>query len=131
VVYRPFRFFALLGACLLLAGAATLVVSQSNFARSHGEAGRWLLFLSALSVGLGAQVLLGALVADLVAVNRRLIEDVQYRLRRIESPAGGVVEGAESGRAELLRTKPVSEEAPHEAAAAEPAATLPHGGRIQ
>ena len=109
VVYRPFRFFALIGACLLLAGAATLVVSQSAFAQSHGDAARWLLFLSAFSVGLGVQALLGGLIADIVAVNRRLLEDVQHRLRRIENRAGGTVESVESGCAELLRLEPASE----------------------
>jgi hypothetical protein len=105
VVYRPFRFFASISACLLVTGAATLVVSQSVFAQSRGELGRRLLFLSAFGMGLGILVLLGGLVADLVAVNRRLIEDVQYRLRRIEHRAGGL-ESVEGGPAELLRLRP-------------------------
>jgi glycosyltransferase involved in cell wall biosynthesis len=106
VVYRPFRFFALMGACLLFVGVTSLVVSQTAFARSHGDAERWLLFLSAIGAGLGAQALLAGLIADIVGVNRRLIEDVQYRLRRIENRPEGSVESVESGCAELLRLEP-------------------------
>ena len=52
------------------------------------------------------QVLLGALFADLVAANRRLAEDVQYRLRRLEYRSGGAVESVEGACAELLRLEP-------------------------
>ncbi len=81
LVYRPFRSFAAMGVCLLLMGAATLGISQSALRPRHPEAAIWLLFLSAFSLGLGLQTLFVGLVADLVGVNRRLIEDVQYRLR--------------------------------------------------
>jgi glycosyltransferase involved in cell wall biosynthesis len=84
VVYRPFRFFAAMGVCLLLAAAVALGLSQSGVARRHEDLATLLLFLSALGFGLGLQTLFAALVADLVGVNRRLIEDVQYRLRRAE-----------------------------------------------
>ncbi len=35
-------------------------------------------------MGIGFQTILVAFLADLLAVNRNLMEDVQYRLRKIE-----------------------------------------------
>jgi hypothetical protein len=43
------------------------------------------LILASILFGFGFQTVLVAFAADLPAVNRRLLEDVQYRMRKIES----------------------------------------------
>jgi len=50
------------------------------------------LILSSIRFGFGFQTVLVAFVADLLAVNRRLLEDGQYRMRKIESKALNVGE---------------------------------------
>ena len=42
------------------------------------------LILSSILLGVGFQTMLTAFLADLLAVNRRLMEDVQYRVKRLE-----------------------------------------------
>jgi hypothetical protein len=43
-----------------------------------------LIFASIL-LGVGFQTMLTAFLADLLAVNRRLMEDVQYRIKKLET----------------------------------------------
>jgi hypothetical protein len=43
------------------------------------------LILASVFMGIGFQTMLVAFVADLLAVNRRLVEDIQYRMRKIEA----------------------------------------------
>ena len=42
------------------------------------------LILSSILMGVGFQTILTAFLADLLAVNRRLMEDVQYRVKKLE-----------------------------------------------
>jgi hypothetical protein len=42
------------------------------------------LILASILLGIGFQTMLTAFLADLLAVNRRLMEDVQYRVKILE-----------------------------------------------
>jgi hypothetical protein len=44
------------------------------------------LILASILLGMGFQTIILAFLADLLAVNRRLMEDLQYRMRTKESP---------------------------------------------
>ena len=89
VVYRPFRFFFSMGA-LLFGGGLVIGLNFLYHYLSGGGAGHiQSLILAAILLGIGFQTILVAFVADLLAVNRRLMEDVQYRLRKRESPGDG------------------------------------------
>ena len=44
------------------------------------------LILASILMGIGFQTMLTAFLADLLAVNRRLMEDVQYRIKKLEFP---------------------------------------------
>ncbi|HVR71705.1 MAG TPA: glycosyltransferase family 2 protein [Vicinamibacteria bacterium] len=84
-MYEPFKVFVVLGSLLMGAGA-TLGVRYAYYtwwlgdARGHVQSG----VLSVLLVILGFQTLQWGVMADLVASNRKLIEDLLYRVRRIE-----------------------------------------------
>jgi len=43
------------------------------------------LILASILLGIGFQTMLVAFLADLQAVNRRLMEDIQYRIRVMEN----------------------------------------------
>jgi multisubunit Na+/H+ antiporter MnhC subunit len=43
------------------------------------------LILAAILLGMAVQTILVAFLADLLSVNRKLLEDVQYRLRKMDS----------------------------------------------
>ena len=85
VIYRPFRFFAVIGACLfglgLLIGFRYLFFFFMGEGRGHVQS---LVLAGALLV-MGFQTFLVAFLADLLAANRRLLEDVRYLARRNQS----------------------------------------------
>ena len=78
IIYRPFRFFASIGAVLF--GIGLLIGLRFLFHYLNGEGAGHVqsLILGALMLGIGFQTLLIAFVADLLAANRRLIEDLRF-----------------------------------------------------
>jgi hypothetical protein len=81
IIYRPFRFFGSIGA--LLFGAGLLIGSRFLWLYLGGEGEghvQSLILASALLV-MGFQTLLVAFLADLLAANRKLMEDVRFRLK--------------------------------------------------
>ena len=85
MVYRPFRFFMNVGVIIftsgLLLGIRYLYYYFTGSSSGHVQS----LILMSILIGLGFQVILVAFMADLIAVNRRLLEDIQYKLRKTES----------------------------------------------
>lgn len=89
VVYKAFRFFMSVGATFfgagLLGGTRFLYYYLSGNGSGHIQS----LILSSILLGIGFQTMLTAFLADLLAVNRRLMEDVQYRVKKLEFPSNG------------------------------------------
>jgi glycosyltransferase involved in cell wall biosynthesis len=92
-VYRPFRVLATVGFVLIGLGSLGILRFLVDYMTTGGAGKVQSLVLSGALVGMGFQGLLIALVADLIGANRRLLEDLVYRVRRIESvstePAAG------------------------------------------
>ena len=86
-MYRPLRVFVTLGAVLiglgLLPGIRFLYFYATGNRVGHVQS----LILAAVLVIIGFQIVLIGLVADVLASNRKLLEEVVYRLRRRD--AGG------------------------------------------
>jgi glycosyltransferase involved in cell wall biosynthesis len=85
VLYQPFRVLALIGLLLILGGSLGIGRFLLAYFSGNGSGKIQSLLLSAALVGMGFQGLLIALVADLIGANRRLLENILYRLRRLES----------------------------------------------
>jgi glycosyltransferase involved in cell wall biosynthesis len=81
VVYRPFRFFGLIGALVFLTGVLTGLRFVYYYLIGEGGGHVQSLILAALLSGIGAQTVLVAFLADLVSVNRVLLEKIKYMLR--------------------------------------------------
>ena len=88
VTYRPLRFFTILGLVFFtpgfLLGLRFLYYYLTNRGVGHVQS----VILSGLLMGAGFLLMVIALVVDLIAVNRVLLENVDVRLRRIEERAG-------------------------------------------
>ncbi len=84
VVYKAFRFFMSVGAFVFTLGFIGGVRYLYYFFNGHGAGHVQSLILSSILLGIGFQTMLTAFVADLLAVNRRLMEDLQYRVKRLE-----------------------------------------------
>lgn len=84
MTYRPFRFFALPGLISLLGGLAVCGRFLWYYFQGAGGGHIQSLLLGVLLLGLGFFLMVTGLIADLLSVNRKLSEDIQYRIRRIE-----------------------------------------------
>jgi glycosyltransferase involved in cell wall biosynthesis len=84
VVYRPFRFFMSIGLLLFSAGFLIGLRYLYFLLSGGGEGHVQSLILSEILLSVGFQIMLTAFLADLLAVNRRLLEDVQYRVKSID-----------------------------------------------
>ena len=84
--YKPLRVFLAIGGVFFVSGLA-LGLRFLYFLLFAGQAGAGhvqSLILAAVLIILGVQVALIGLIADLVGVNRRMLEDTLYRVRKME-----------------------------------------------
>jgi hypothetical protein len=84
-MYEPFKVFVVLGS-LLLAGGLAAGARYAYFWAMGGDMRGHLqsAFLAVLLLILGFLTLLWGIMADLIASNRKLLEDLLYRVRKIE-----------------------------------------------
>lgn len=83
VIYRPFRFFFMVGATLfglgLLIGMRFLV----NYLGGEGGGHVQSLILAGALLVMGFQTFLIAFVADLLSANRRLLEEIRFHTQKL------------------------------------------------
>jgi glycosyltransferase involved in cell wall biosynthesis len=84
VVYKSFRFFLSVGLALFIAGLIGGLRFLWYYFTGDGSGHIQSLIFASILLGIGFQTMLTAFLADLLAVNRRLMEDVQYRVRKME-----------------------------------------------
>lgn len=84
VLYKPFRFFMSVGLLVSSAGLLVGLRFLYYYFTGGGEGHVQSLILASILLGVGFQTILVAFLADILAVNRRLVEDVQYRLKMVE-----------------------------------------------
>lgn len=90
VIYRPLTLFMWISAALSLAGIALGVRYLMFLAEGDGGGHVQSLILAALCIMLGAMSFMIGLVADLIATNRKLMEQIDFRLQRVESSASRI-----------------------------------------
>ena len=95
VVYRPLFFFAFVGSVLVAAG--TVLSLRYLYFIAVGQSGGHVqsLILASLLIGMGFQTLFIGFVADLLSVNRQLIEDLKVSVFEIRHGAGTSEEQAD------------------------------------
>jgi len=81
VVYKPFRFFASIGAVLFMLGALVGVRFLYFYFSGTGSGHIQSLILASILIGIGFQTIMVGFVADLLSVNRRLLEELQQKSR--------------------------------------------------
>src|ERR1017187_1514251 len=82
MIYHPVRFFGAIGGVLLALGLAVAVRFIYFYASGAGSGHIQSLILASILIGMGFQTMLVALVADLLAANRVLIEDIRFTMRQ-------------------------------------------------
>lgn len=93
VVYRPFKFFFSFGLTFFLIGFLLGCRFIGYWLAGHGQGMTQSLILAAILMIIGTFFGTMAFIADLLAVNRMLLEDIQYHQRRRDTKYPGSKKG--------------------------------------
>lgn len=85
IVYRPFRFFAIISAIFMLVGTTIGARFLYFYLTSSGLGHIQSLILSSILIMTGVQIGVIAILSDLLAINRKLLEDIQIRIKNLET----------------------------------------------
>ncbi|MBW1673502.1 MAG: glycosyltransferase family 2 protein, partial [Deltaproteobacteria bacterium] len=81
VVYKPFTFFATIGVILFALGMLIGIRFLYFYFSGSGSGHIQSLILASILIGIGFQTIMVAFIADLLSVNRKLLEELQYKSR--------------------------------------------------
>jgi glycosyltransferase involved in cell wall biosynthesis len=84
VTYKPFAVFTTLGALAFIPGLILGARFLLFFLEGQGDGHVQSVILSALLMGLGFFLYVIGIIADLISVNRKLLEKINFRLRKLE-----------------------------------------------
>ena len=79
VIYRPFSFFGTIGAFIFSLGFLIGLRFLWHYLQGAGDGHIQSLILASVLLGMGFQTLLVAFIADLLAANRKLLEDIRFK----------------------------------------------------
>lgn len=96
LMYRPLKIFFLLGSCAMSVGIAIGIRFLFYFFKGNGSGHIQSLILATMMIIIGSQTIVTGLQADIISANRKLLEDIQYRVKKLElgllDPEGRPVE---------------------------------------
>ena len=88
IVYRPFEFFMFLGSIFIILGIIPgvrfIYLDIISDASGHIQS----LILASILITLGVQLWVLASISDLLSVNRKMLENILYRVKKIEYGKG-------------------------------------------
>ncbi|NIM06083.1 MAG: glycosyltransferase [Armatimonadetes bacterium] len=84
-MYEPLRVFSIIGGATIIVGLALAIRFLYFFFTGQGGGHVQSVVAAGVFIILGFLILLGGLGADLVAANRKILEDTLYRVRRMEA----------------------------------------------
>ena len=85
IVYRPFRFFAFIAGIFLVTGFVLALRFLYFFFTTGGSGHIQSLILASILILTGVHTGLIGILADLCAINRKLSEDIQLRIKKLEN----------------------------------------------
>lgn len=83
-MYKPLKFFMTIGSVLMLLGAILGIRFLVFMGMGEGDGHIQSLILTAIFIMLGFQTITMGLLGDTIAANRKLLEDIQYRVRKAD-----------------------------------------------
>lgn len=84
MMYKPLMFFTTLGSVLSLIGVGLGIRFLAYFFAGAGAGHIQSLILASMMIILGVQTIIVGLQGDIIAANRKLLEDIQYHVRKID-----------------------------------------------
>jgi glycosyltransferase involved in cell wall biosynthesis len=122
VTYKPFPSFAVPGALLSVGGLLLALRFLGLYVAGYGSGHVQSLILAALLMGAGFFLIVVGLLADLISVNRKLLEKLDWRLQQVEEAFRRASPGEPCGRG----SSPTEDSEPP---VTEPASSGPNGAR--
>jgi len=84
LMYRPLYFFFMLGSILALVGVGFFVRYFVFFCSGEGGGHLQSLILASTLLIVGFQTIVVGLLGDVISANRKILQDVQYHVRKID-----------------------------------------------
>lgn len=84
MMYKPLKFFIMLGSAFAFVGAAISVRFLIYYFQGTGGGHVQSLLFAVLFLLLGFQCVIAGFQADLISANRKILEDIQYRVRKMD-----------------------------------------------
>ena len=83
-MYKPLMFFTSLGSIMSLIGVILGVRFLFYYFGGTGAGHIQSLILASMMIILGVMTIIVGLQGDIIAANRKLLEDIQYHVRKID-----------------------------------------------
>lgn len=84
LMYSPLKVFSAIGGIMFLSGTAIGIRFLVYYLSGNGNGHIQSLILAAILLIMGFQTITIGLLADVISANRKLLEDVQYRVRKLD-----------------------------------------------
>ena len=84
IMYKPLRFFTILGLIPFLCGIGIGIRFLVYYFQGVGDGHIQSLILAAVLLLIGWQTIIIGLQADIIAANRKILQDIQYRVKKLE-----------------------------------------------
>lgn len=84
LMYKPLQVFTMLGSMAILAGVAIGVRFLIYYFQGNGGGHIQSLILATMMIIIGSQTFVTGLQADIISANRKLLEDIQFRVKKLE-----------------------------------------------
>ena len=84
IIYRPFKFFIILSCISAILGMIPICRFLYFYIIGNGNGHVQSLILSVIFLLASMQLVIIAIVGELMSINRKLLEDIQTRLKKLE-----------------------------------------------
>ena len=84
IMYKPLRFFTLLGIIPVFIGILIGLRFVIFWLQGAGNGHIQSLILASILILVGYQTIIVGLQADIIAANRKIMEDIQYHVRKLD-----------------------------------------------
>lgn len=94
IMYKPLQFFTLLSTVFIAVGTVIGIRFILFYFSGTGDGHVQSLLLAVMMIIIGVQTFVTGLQADIISANRKLLEDIQFRMKKLEiallEPSGDV-----------------------------------------
>jgi len=94
MMYKPLAFFSVIGGIVFAIGAGLGIRFLIFFLQGVGGGHIQSLILASTLMLLGFQTFVIGLLGDIISANRKILEDIQYRIKEIEFSSGSKEESS-------------------------------------